>query len=147
MQCLCRPEGCSPVEIVNACGSLAWQALRAQSGGDCAGLRSGSLGECGPGGAEERAQGSEIPQPVEQRQHGPMGWGLACSVCYSFSKSWCGKAFHELGVQSADVSALPYALPQSRMFPASQQSPWIMELTQSVAVSQSPSWILLRGGI
>jgi hypothetical protein len=30
------------------------------------GLRGGSLGERGPGGAEEQAQGSEIPQPAEQ---------------------------------------------------------------------------------
>jgi hypothetical protein len=49
------------VEIVNACGSLAWQALGAQSGRDHVGLRGGSLGERGPGGAEEWAQGSEIP--------------------------------------------------------------------------------------
>jgi hypothetical protein len=39
-----RPEGRGLVEIVNVCGLLAWQALRVQSGSDCAGLRGGSLG-------------------------------------------------------------------------------------------------------
>jgi hypothetical protein len=42
---LCRPEGHSPVAIVNVCGFLAWQALGAWSGRDCAaleGLRSRS---------------------------------------------------------------------------------------------------------
>jgi hypothetical protein len=34
---LCRPEGHGPggVEIVNVCGSPAWQALGVQSGRDC----------------------------------------------------------------------------------------------------------------
>jgi hypothetical protein len=71
-----------------------------------------------------------------------MGQGLACSAGCSFSKSWCGEAFHELGIQSADVSALPGALPQSSMSPASQQSPLFTEPMRSAAVSQSPSWIL-----
>jgi hypothetical protein len=72
----CRPVqawGHSPVDIVHACGSLPWQALRAQSGGDHAGLRGGSLGECGPGRAEEWAQGSEIQWPAEQWLCRPMG--------------------------------------------------------------------------
>jgi hypothetical protein len=64
---------------------------------------------------------------------------LACSTGCSFSKSWCGEAFHELWVQSANVSALPGALPQPSVSPASQQGPWFMELTRSAAVS---SWIL-----
>jgi hypothetical protein len=74
----CRPEGHGLAEIVNACRSLAWQALRAQSGGDCVGLRGGSLGDHGPGGAEEWAQGLEISQPAEPLLCKPMGWSLAC---------------------------------------------------------------------
>jgi hypothetical protein len=71
-----RPEGHSPAEIVNECGSLAWQALGARSSGDHGSLRGGSLGESLPGGPEEQAQGSEIPWLVEQWLHGPMGVGL-----------------------------------------------------------------------
>jgi hypothetical protein len=41
---LCRPEGHGLAEIVNVCGSSAWQALRAQSNGYSASLRSESLG-------------------------------------------------------------------------------------------------------
>jgi hypothetical protein len=88
-----------------------------------------------------RAGGLEIPQHAEQQLHGPMEWGLACSPGYSFSISWHGEAFHELGVQGADVSALSGALPQLSVSPAFQQSPWITEVRRSVAVSQSPSWI------
>jgi hypothetical protein len=101
----------------------------------------GSLGECNPGRAEEQLQGLEIPWPTEQRLCQPMGWGLACSACYSFSLWWHGEDLHELGVQSADVSALPGALPQPRMSPACQQSPWFTKLRRSVAVFQSPSWL------
>jgi hypothetical protein len=36
-----------------------------------------------------------------------MWWGLACSPYYSFSLWWGGEASQELGVQSADVSAIP----------------------------------------
>jgi hypothetical protein len=68
-----------------------------------------------------------------------LGWGLASSACYSFSIWWDGEASQELGVQSADVSALPGVLPQSRKSPASCQSPWIMEVRRSVAVFQLPS--------
>jgi hypothetical protein len=85
------------------------------------------------------ASGAEIPQAcwgagslAEQRAGGPTRiWGLTalgagCPTEWSgssaglqngglaggcsFSKSWCGEAFHELGVQSANVSALPGAL-------------------------------------
>jgi hypothetical protein len=70
-----------------------------------------------------------------------MWWGLVCWAGCSFNKSWHGEAFHKLGVQSADVSDLPYALPQPSMSPASQQSPWFKELMRSAAVSQLPSWI------
>jgi hypothetical protein len=49
------------------------------------------------------------------------GWayrvGLSMQCCYSFSIWWCGEAFHELGAQSAVVSALPGALPQSSVSP------------------------------
>jgi hypothetical protein len=47
------------------------------------------------------------------------GWQPTCS----FSVSLCGEAFHKLGVQGAEVSALPGALPQSSVSPASQQGP------------------------
>jgi hypothetical protein len=103
--------------------------------------RSRRLVEHGPSRAEEQAGGWEIPQPAEQQLCGPMEPGLALSAGYSFSKSWHGEAFPKLGVQSAEVSALPGALPQPSMSPASQQSPWLMELMRSAAVSQSPSWI------
>jgi hypothetical protein len=127
---------------------VPWQALRAWSGGDCAGLKGGSLGEHGFCGAEEWAQGLEIPRPAEQRLCGPMGWGLACSTSYSFSILWCGEAFHELGEdQSADVSALPGVLLQLSMSPAPQQSPWIMELTRSAVVSQLPSGVSLYASL
>jgi hypothetical protein len=92
--------------------------------------------ECRTGRAEEWARGLEIPLPVEQWLH-----GLVCSASYSVHKSWCGEAFHELGVQSAEVLAIPGALPQPSVSPASQKSIWFTELMQSVAVSQSPSWI------
>jgi hypothetical protein len=69
-------------------------------------------------------------------------WVEACWASCSFSESSCGKAFHELGVQSVEFSALPGALPQPNMSPVSQQYSWFMQLTQSVAMSQSPSWIL-----
>jgi hypothetical protein len=77
-----RPEGHGPVKIVHACGLLAWQALGAQSGGDCVSLRGGSLGEiwraygAHPGGAEEWVGESEILQPVVQSP-GAYGAGLA----------------------------------------------------------------------
>jgi hypothetical protein len=77
------------------------------------GFEDGGLGDHSPGGAEKRVQGSEIPWPAEQWLSRPMGWGLVCSTGCSFSKLWCGEDFQELGVQSADVSALPCALPQS----------------------------------
>jgi hypothetical protein len=138
---LCRPEGHDPAEIVNVCGSLVWQALRAWSRRDRVGLRGGSLGWHGPGRAEEQAQGLEILRPAEQQLCGPMGQGLVCSASYSFSILWCEEAFHKLGVQSADVSALSPSLPQPSVSSASQQSSWFMELRKSVAASQSPSWI------
>jgi hypothetical protein len=128
---------------MHASGSPAWQALGAWSSGDCAGLRGGSLGERGSGGAEEWAQRSEIPRPEEQQLRRNMGQGFACSAGCSFSKLWHGEDFHELGVQSGDVSALLGALPQPSMSPVSQQSPWFTELTWAAAVSQSPSWIHL----
>jgi hypothetical protein len=47
--------------------------LRGCSCRDCVGLRGRSLGDCGPGGAEEQSQGLEIPGSAEQQLHGPMG--------------------------------------------------------------------------
>jgi hypothetical protein len=135
-----RPEMHSPAEIVQTCAGLPgrdceclWIAsmagLKGSSGRDPVDLRGGSLGDHIPGGAEEWAKGSEIPLWAEQELRGPMGRGLACSASYSFSVLWHGDAFHELGAQSADVSVLSGALPQPSVSPASQQSPWIMELT------------------
>jgi hypothetical protein len=48
---------------------------------------------------------------------GPGGQWPGCS----FSKSWCGGAFHKLRVQSAEASSLPGALPQPSMSSSSQQ--------------------------
>jgi hypothetical protein len=61
---------------------------------------------------------------VAWRASGPaggsgVGWWPACS----FSVSWYVEAFHRLGVQGAKVSALPGALPQPRVCPASHQGP------------------------
>jgi hypothetical protein len=117
---------------MNVCGLSAWQALGALSS-----LRGGSYGECGPRGTEKWAQGLEIPWPAEQWLLRPMWGGLVCSTGCSFSKSWHG-------VQSADVSALPGALPHPRVSPSSQQSPRFTELRRSAAVSQSPSWIYVE---
>jgi hypothetical protein len=73
---LCRPKGWGQAEIVNVCGSPPWQALVARSGGDCVGMKGGSLGYCGPGWAEERAQRSEIPQPAAALQACGAGLGM-----------------------------------------------------------------------
>jgi hypothetical protein len=94
----------------------------------------GVLGSTALVGQKSRAGVSEIPQHMEQLLHGPMGQGLVCSTCYSFSICWGGEASQELGVQSDDVSALPGALPHSSKSPASCQSPWITEVKSSVAV-------------
>jgi hypothetical protein len=82
---LCKSEGCGLVEIMNFCGSPAWQVLGAQTVGDHAGLRGGNLGKHGPGRTEEQGQRSKIPWPAELWLRGPMGQGLACSTSYSFS--------------------------------------------------------------
>jgi hypothetical protein len=111
-----------PVEIVKVWGVGVWGSMT------LVGLKS-------------RTGESQIPQNAEQWLCGPVGWGLVCSASYSFSISWSGEAFHELGVQSADVSAFPGALPQSSVSPASHQSLWIIEVRTSVAVFWSPSWI------
>jgi hypothetical protein len=79
---------------MNACGSLASQALGARSSQDRVALRGGSLGEHGSGRFKEQAQGLEILRPAEQHLCGLMGQGLACSTGYSFSMSWCGEAVH-----------------------------------------------------
>jgi hypothetical protein len=114
-----RPEGCRPVDIVWACGLQAWWGW----------------------GVDQRIID---PMASEQQLCGPMGQDLACSASCSAIKSWCGEPFHELQVHSAKVSALPGALPQPSVSPVSQQSPWFTELTLSLAVSQSPSWISIN---
>jgi hypothetical protein len=102
----------------------------------------GVWGSTALAGQRSRAGGLEISRCVEQWLLGPAGQGLACSAGYSFSVWWHGEAFHELGVQRADVSALPSALPQPSVSLASHQSPWITEVRRSLAVFQSSSWIL-----
>jgi hypothetical protein len=77
-------------------------SLKGSSEGEHGGLRGGSLGSTALAQQRSRAGGSEISR------------GLACIPGYSFSIWWLGEDFHELGVQGADVSALPGALPQSR---------------------------------
>jgi hypothetical protein len=62
------------------------------------------------------------------------GWQPTCS----FSVLWCGEDFHKLWVEGVKVSAVPGALPQPSVSPASQQVLWFPELTQSASVSQSP---------
>jgi hypothetical protein len=69
---------------------------------------------------------------VERQSARPAGWGLGMPMgqrpgghlpSCSFSKSLRGEAFHELGVQGANVLALPGSLPQPSISPASQQGP------------------------
>jgi hypothetical protein len=131
-------RGCGLAEILNICGSLA---LRTPPTEILWVQGVGVWGSTALVGQKNRAGGSEFPQCVKQWLCWPMGWGLTCSACYSFSIWWGGEAFHELGVQSADVSALPGALLQSSMSPASCQSPWIMEVRRSMVVFWSPSLI------
>jgi hypothetical protein len=57
-------RGMVPVEIVNVCGSLTWQALGTRSGGDRAGLRSG---------------------PEDQRSHGLQ----STSSSGLWGRAWC----------------------------------------------------------
>jgi hypothetical protein len=113
-------------EIINVCGSLTLRAPPMEI------LQVWGSWEFG------------IAQPWWGKRAGPIRRGLASSICYSFSTWWGGEASQELGVQSADVSALPGALPQSSVSPASYQSPWIMEVRRSMAVFWSPSWVLWR---
>jgi hypothetical protein len=63
------------MKIVDACGSLAWQALGPRSCRDCAGLKGGSLGDRGPGRAEEQTQGSRILWPSKWQICRPVGRG------------------------------------------------------------------------
>jgi hypothetical protein len=90
----------------------------AQNGGDPGGawIRSPapSWGLAGPKG-----WGAWQSRAVALRAYGAGTWWFGCS----FSRSWCGEFFHNLGVQSAEVSALPGALPQPSVSPASQQGP------------------------
>jgi hypothetical protein len=82
--------------------------------------------ECGSGSPMQswglvgpEGQGAGWSRAVAPRAYGVGTWWACCS----FSRSWCGEAFHDLGVQSAEISALPGALPQPSVFPASQQGP------------------------
>jgi hypothetical protein len=71
--------------------------------------------ELGPGGPEGgRAWRS---RGVAMWAYGAGAWWASCS----FSKLWHGEAFHELGVQSAEVLVLPGTLPQPSMSLAPQQ--------------------------
>jgi hypothetical protein len=137
-------RGVGPAEIMQACESWAWSFWGLRPGGDPVGLWSMGLAEivqacglqaCWAWGVEAWGRLWEL------QLHRPMGQGLACSTGYCVRKSWHGEAFHKLGVQSAEVLALPGALPQPIVFPASQQGPWFTDLVGSAAVSQLPSWI------
>jgi hypothetical protein len=94
-------------EIMNICRSLA---LRARPMEILWVWGVGVWGSTALAGQRSRARRSEIPWCVEQWLCDPMGWGSACSTGYSFSIWWGREASQELGVQSADVSALPGAL-------------------------------------
>jgi hypothetical protein len=123
------------VEIVNVCRSLALKTIPTEV---LQVWRMEVWSNTALMGQKSRAVGLEIPWHMEQWLHRPMRWGLACSTCYSFS-IWCGgEDFQELGVQSANVSALPGVLPHSHKPPTSCQSPWITEVRRSVAVFWSP---------
>jgi hypothetical protein len=130
---LYRPEGCGLVEIMHACGSPAKQALEVPFGRNGAGLIGGSLGEIQRACGARPWQGRRVGQKIGN----PSLWisgstGLLGSTNCSFSKLWCGESFHELGIQSADISAVPCASLQPRVSPASQQSSWFTELTWSM---------------
>jgi hypothetical protein len=76
----------------------------------------------------------------------PVGWWWQRPSC-SFNVLWYEGAFHMLGVQGAEVSVLPGALPHPRVSPASQQGPWFTELMQSASVSWSPLSMWCRFGL
>jgi hypothetical protein len=71
-----------------------------------------------------------------------MGWACYAAPPILLVHHGVEKPSMSWGVQSADASAVPGALPQSSVSPASQQSLWITELRRSMAVSQLASWIL-----
>jgi hypothetical protein len=80
---LCRPEVCGPLEIMNVCGSPAWEALRVRSGGYRVGLKGGSLVYHSPDGAEE--QGWRIRDPMACRAEAPWAYGAGLGVqCWLF---------------------------------------------------------------
>jgi hypothetical protein len=87
---------------------------------------------CGP----EQPEGQRAWQngAVALQAYGAGIWQASCS----FIRSWRGEAFHDLSVWGAMFLALPGALPQSGMSPASRQGLWV---TRSAALSPSPSWI------
>jgi hypothetical protein len=94
------------LKVSQACLELAAggsAGREAVGGGQCAGSWEGS--GCCAGG------------PVGR----PAAWGWW--PAYSCSALWGGEDFRRLGFQGAKVSALPCALPQPRVSPASQQSP------------------------
>jgi hypothetical protein len=122
---VCESLVCRPYGLIwqRSCRSEGWESRVAQPWrGKGAGLE------------VQRSHGAD------QQLRRPMGWVLACSTSYSFSIWWRGEAFHELGVQRADVSAFPGVLPQSSMSPAPHQSPWITEVRRSVAPTHSLSY-------
>jgi hypothetical protein len=90
--------------IWQACRAGAWQGLRGWGpvGRGC-GSPMQSWGPAGPEGWGARWSGI-----VALRTYGVGTWWASCS----FSRLCHGEAFHDLGVQSAEVSALPGALPQ-----------------------------------
>jgi hypothetical protein len=123
---------------------LVQQALGAWSSGDCWVRGVGVWGSMALVGLRRGPKdwGSHSLQSSSYAGLWVWAWHTVSAVLSVYGVIWCpGEAFHELGAQSADVSALPCALPHLSVSPASQQGPWVTELRRSVAVSQSPSWI------
>jgi hypothetical protein len=77
----------------------------------------------------QRAGGAEAWW-ASRRASVAWGWQPACF----FSVLWHGADFHRLGVQGAEVSALPGALPQPSVSLASQQGPRFKVLVVCVCV-------------
>jgi hypothetical protein len=93
---------------------------------------SGPVGQ-GPGGAAFQQAGRGgglieqwLSRPSGAEPGGLWGGGLlgqrpgSLWPSSSFSKSWRGEVFLKLGLQGANISALPYALSQPSVSPASQ---------------------------
>jgi hypothetical protein len=63
--------------------------------------------------------GAQLNGEVVPCAYGAGGWQASCF----FSRSFCEEDFHKLGVQSAQVLALPGIFTQPSVSPASHQGP------------------------